>query len=71
MGKEESCNVRPNEPLLRKLCYQALAHAEKGLGKITNFTLTHDEIDAWRNQFDGLPMPVSQLCYCGIPIAQM
>jgi hypothetical protein len=60
---------RPNHELLRKLRRQISEHqAHRGYDP-SILTLTHDEIDAWRNQFDTV-IPVGSLAYQGIPIKE-
>ena len=64
-----SVNVRPDIGLIHKLVDQIIDHAERGAGKPTALYLTHDEIDGWRNQFDGV-VPVGLLAFRGIPIVE-
>jgi hypothetical protein len=68
--KSKSVNVRPDMELIYKITDQIIESAKLGKGVPASLSLTHDEIDAWRNQFDGTPIPVSLLCYRGIPIVE-
>lgn len=65
-----SVNVRPDIALIHKLMDQAIACAAAGK-PVTQFELTHDEIDGWRNQFDFPVPPVEVLCFRGIPIREV
>lgn len=61
--------ARRDRVLHDKLDRQISAHqAERGYDPST-LTLTHDEIDGWRNQFD-VVIPVGSLAYRGIPIKE-
>lgn len=65
-----SVNVRPDIGLLHKLADQLIDQLTKAGHAPEPFLLTHDEIDAWRNQFDGIPIPVGMLCFRGIQIKE-
>ena len=60
----ETLIARPNAALIEKLQRQIDAGA-------TTLALSHDEIDEWRNQFDGAPIPVSHLAFNHVPIVEV
>ncbi len=65
----DSVNIRPNVTLIHKLVDQIINHMLVMEGKPERLRLTHDEIDAWRSQFDTI-IPVSELSFRGIPIVE-
>lgn len=70
-GEEKpSVNARPNMRCIHKLVDQIIEHARNHLGAPVTLRLSHEEIDAWRCQFDGSTMPVGILCFRGIPIVE-
>jgi hypothetical protein len=60
---------RRNDKLHALLDAQIRAHVAAHGYEPPHVTLTHDEIDEWRNQFDNA-IPVSILAYRGIPIVE-
>lgn len=62
--------MRRNDVLHAKLDAQIRAHRDIYGKDPDALTLSHDEIDEWRAQFDGAAIPVAILAYKHIPIIE-